>query len=77
MRILNRALINEEIEKRMPQGLERLAIESKISSSSLSKMRSGQMPVSERTVRKLSKALGVSEEVIAPLVATRGGEEAS
>lgn len=77
MRILNRALINEEIEKRMPQGLERLAIETRISSSSLSKMRSGQMPVSERTVRKLSKALGVPEEVIAPLVAAGGGEEAS
>lgn len=77
MRVLNRALLNEEIEKRMPQGLERLAIETRVSASMLSKLRSGQLSVSDRTARKLSRALGIPEDVIAPLVDASGGEAAS
>lgn len=71
-RTVARKLIDDWIDKNGPNGLLELAKASGVSSSMIAKARTGVVPKKFRTRERLSTALGVSEDVLFPLVAAKG-----
>lgn len=65
-----RDIIDRWIDEHGPDGLLRLADESGVSSSTITKARIGYVPKKHGTRAKLCKALGVSEQELFPTLVT-------
>lgn len=76
MRRVNRKIIDEWVLENGPEGVEKLAKKSGISSSMISKIRVGRVPIRPIFRRSLAKALGVKEDQLFPVLPNQG-EKAS
>lgn len=72
MKTVQRQLIDEWIHENGPDGLAKLAITSGVSSSMISKIRTGRVPYRPLTRRALAQALGVSEGELFPEERAKG-----
>jgi len=63
----NRKIIDEWIEKNGPNGQSKLAVESGISNSLISKARNGDVPKKMSSRIRLARFLNVSEDDLFPL----------
>lgn len=64
----NREILDEWLERNGPDGISRLAIESGVSASTISKARFGiSVPKKLSTRNKICAVLGVSEDILFPL----------
>ena len=66
-RRVKRELIDQWVFENGPDGVAKLAVKSGVSSSLISKIRVGRVPVKPITKRALAKAMGVKEEDLFPL----------
>jgi transcriptional regulator with XRE-family HTH domain len=72
-RLVAREFIDAWIDRNSPDGISRLAIESGVSSSTISKVRIGIVPKKAGTRVQLARALNVAEERLFPKLALRRG----
>jgi transcriptional regulator with XRE-family HTH domain len=70
-RTVAREILDNWIGKNSPDGISRLALKSKVSSSLISKVRNGLIPKKEGTRTALARALGVTEAELFPLARER------
>jgi hypothetical protein len=67
-RRVNRRLIDLWVLENAPDGIARLAIKARLSSSLLTKVRSsGRVPTKPTDRRRLAEAIGVAEDELFPL----------
>lgn len=70
-RFVNKALLEERLSKLAPQALEKWAVQAKLSSYVLVRVRGGQVPPKDSTRIKAAEGLGVTEDdLFPPKVAT-------
>ena len=71
-RMVNENLLNSWIDENSPCGLETLSQRSQISSSTIARARTGEVPKRTSTRRKIAAAVGVPEEQLFPFVSASG-----
>jgi len=72
----NRKLLDEWIGRNGPDGISRLAVESNVSASTITKARCGSViPKKESTLQRICEVIGVKIDELFPLV--RAGGKAS
>lgn len=64
---LNRPVLENWIQANGPDGISKLAVESAVSASTISKLRYGRVPVKSSTRLRLCKIIGVLEDVLFPI----------
>jgi hypothetical protein len=74
-RTVNRKYIDDWVDANGPDGIAKLALKAKVSSSMVQKARLGLAFKTEYRRRLLADAIGVKEELLFPVV--QNGEEAS
>jgi hypothetical protein len=70
-RVVARIFIDEWVDKNGPDGLVKLAQKAGVSYSLLNKARNGLVPKKTCSRLKISKALGLKEEQVFPVLAHR------
>ena len=74
---VNIDVIKDWLAENGPDGVSKLAIGSKISSSTIRKIRSGYVPKKLSTRRDVARFMGVTEDALFPLVGAKGRKSAS
>lgn len=67
-RTVNRKIIDAWVSKHKPDGVSKLAEKSNVSTSMISKVRCGRVPVKALTRKALAKALSTSETALFPVM---------
>lgn len=75
-RTIRREILDEWINEAYPNALKKLSDKSDVPVNSISKIRNGRVPKSEKQRRQLAKAVGVKESELFPVLPD-GEEQAS